>query len=366
MIDVANENTISLTEAAKQLPRRRAGKRTHVATLYRWGIRGLKGVRLETIQIGCGVGLYCTTEVDDAIHSSLVLTGTDNRGNIFGEWAHQDEAHFVALWQLFLEAKFGADGLDIIAIQPKAYAMQSGTDFRRVFVPAIVLVLLLVGVLTLNLIGRSLVPLQHLTIAARQVAAGNLASRVRVRTGDEFEWLADAFNQMASRLEGQITALRAMSGIDRMILGGTNFAEVSEDVVGHLASLTKCEVAAVIACDPDAPNMGTMISSHLGDTCCHERIVLPVAVGHQWCQPRQVALNDAGLIDAPYANCFRSYGQNYAVIIPVVLNDELKGVLLLGFKAQHDMSQDGTQRCIDLARKVNSSCSEKLFRLKAE
>ena len=58
MIDVANENTISLTEAAKQLPRRRAGKRTHVATLYRWGIRGLNGVRLETIQIG---GTRCTS-----------------------------------------------------------------------------------------------------------------------------------------------------------------------------------------------------------------------------------------------------------------------------------------------------------------
>ncbi len=296
-----------------------------------------------------GVALYCTTAVDASIHSSLVLAGVENRGSIFGEWVHQDETHFAALWQLFLRAKFGADALDIIALQPKAFAMQSGTDFRRVFIPAIVLVLVLVGVLTLNLIGRSLVPLQHLTIAARQVAGGNLASRVRVRTGDEFEWLAEAFNKMAARLEGQILTLRAMSGIDRMILGGTNFEEVSEDVVGHLASLTKCEVAAVIACDPDSPNMGTMISSHSGDTCCHERIVLPVDVGHRWCQPRQVSLHDADLTDAPYANRFRSYGQNYVVIIPVVLSDELKGVLLLGYTAQHNMTQGGTQRCIDLA-----------------
>ncbi|MCH8146942.1 MAG: DUF1580 domain-containing protein [Planctomycetes bacterium] len=58
MINVASERTLSLTEAAKQLPRRRAGKPTHVATVYRWGSRGLRGVRLETIQIG---GTRCTS-----------------------------------------------------------------------------------------------------------------------------------------------------------------------------------------------------------------------------------------------------------------------------------------------------------------
>ncbi len=57
-IDVANENILSLTEAAKRLPRRRKGSRPHVATLYRWASRGCKGVRLETIQIG---GTLCTS-----------------------------------------------------------------------------------------------------------------------------------------------------------------------------------------------------------------------------------------------------------------------------------------------------------------
>lgn len=58
MIDLENENVISLTAAAKQLPRRRAGKRPHVATLYRWASRGLREIRLETIQVG---GTMCTS-----------------------------------------------------------------------------------------------------------------------------------------------------------------------------------------------------------------------------------------------------------------------------------------------------------------
>jgi len=58
MINVAKENLISLTDAAKKLPRRRSGKRPHIATLYRWAQRGLHGVRLETLQAG---GSRCTS-----------------------------------------------------------------------------------------------------------------------------------------------------------------------------------------------------------------------------------------------------------------------------------------------------------------
>ena len=58
MIDLAVEHVVSLTEAATHLPRRRTGKRPHVATLYRWAARGMRGVKLETIRVG---GTLCTS-----------------------------------------------------------------------------------------------------------------------------------------------------------------------------------------------------------------------------------------------------------------------------------------------------------------
>ena len=58
MIDISRERVITFTEAAGHLPRRRMGRRPHVATLYRWTQRGLRGVRLESIQIG---GSLCTS-----------------------------------------------------------------------------------------------------------------------------------------------------------------------------------------------------------------------------------------------------------------------------------------------------------------
>ncbi|NLE37264.1 MAG: DUF1580 domain-containing protein [Pirellulaceae bacterium] len=58
MIDPNTESLLSLTEATKRLPRRRAGKRPNVSTLYRWSIAGCRGVILETIQVG---GTRCTS-----------------------------------------------------------------------------------------------------------------------------------------------------------------------------------------------------------------------------------------------------------------------------------------------------------------
>ena len=52
MIAISCESVISLSEAAKSLPRRRAGKKPNIATLYRWTNVGCRGVVLEFLQIG--------------------------------------------------------------------------------------------------------------------------------------------------------------------------------------------------------------------------------------------------------------------------------------------------------------------------
>lgn len=53
-----SEDILSLSQAAALLPRRRGSKKTNTCTLYRWTKRGLKGVVLESIQVG---GTRCTS-----------------------------------------------------------------------------------------------------------------------------------------------------------------------------------------------------------------------------------------------------------------------------------------------------------------
>lgn len=294
-----------------------------------------------------GVGLYCTTALDASVHS-VIDRNQAAGGSALAQWTDSGKQFHVASSPLTLEGVFHAPTIDVLSVQEESTMLESGADFQRVFLPAIVLVLLLVAVLSSNLIARSLVPLKDLTEAARQIAGGNLRSRVLVRTSDEFEWLAEAFNNMAARLGRQISTLEAMSGIDRLILSGTKFEGVAEDVVRHLIALTNCDAAAVIARDVDAPTKAKMISYFEGEFC-HERIDLPADMNNRWCQPRQVSIAEVEPVEAPYKRRFEIYGQDNGVLIPVVLDKELKGVLLLGFDAKQKMSEDAMQRCIDLA-----------------
>jgi hypothetical protein len=58
VIDSQVERLITLREAAAGLPCRRAGRRTHVATIFRWTTVGVRGVVLESLQVG---GVRCTS-----------------------------------------------------------------------------------------------------------------------------------------------------------------------------------------------------------------------------------------------------------------------------------------------------------------
>jgi len=295
-----------------------------------------------------GENLSCTQDMHTADVYEILTANADPERITPNEWQLDEEVYFGATWQLFLAGQFRASALNIVASVPKLQAMESSADFRRIFIPALLLVIILVGALSFKLIGESLTPLKRLTMAAHEFAGGDMESRVYVRSGDEFERLANAFNDMAGKMGRQISTMKTMSGIDQLILSGAKFDEVTEGAIHQLSSLTGCDAAAVIARDNDSQNWAKMISSYKGDFN-HERVGMPMDAGRQWREPCQVDLDTVDASVAPYKPKFQTYGQNYVVIIPIALGDELKGVLLLGFKSQFDMSHERLSHCIDLA-----------------
>ena len=57
MINITQEETFPLAEAAKFVPKRH-GRKVHFSTLWRWQKIGVRGVRLEVVRIG---GALCTS-----------------------------------------------------------------------------------------------------------------------------------------------------------------------------------------------------------------------------------------------------------------------------------------------------------------
>ena len=81
MIDTTIETVVTLAEAARLLPRRRAGRKCSKSTLYRWTTRGCRGTILESIQIGA---TKCTsTQALNRFFQRLTHRSADVRQTIY-------------------------------------------------------------------------------------------------------------------------------------------------------------------------------------------------------------------------------------------------------------------------------------------
>ena len=57
--DLFVEGAVPFREATKLIPKRRDGRATHVATIFRWASVGIRGIKLESIQLA---GTKCTSK----------------------------------------------------------------------------------------------------------------------------------------------------------------------------------------------------------------------------------------------------------------------------------------------------------------
>jgi PAS domain S-box-containing protein len=111
----------------------------------------------------------------------------------------------AGFWSLFLEYRFAAPDWRVIYAQPLDAGLAPLTRFRRTFPLAALLAVLIVAFLSFGQIRRSLGPLRALRVATARIARREFGPAVDVRSGDEFEDLAHAFNGMAASLQQQFT-----------------------------------------------------------------------------------------------------------------------------------------------------------------
>lgn len=118
--------------------------------------------------------------------------------------------------RLFLGAEFGAADWVFIQHSPLPEARWQGLPLMGWLVLVGAGTLLSIALLSLWQIRRTLVPLQQLTEGTRQLAAGVSQTRVVVRGHDELGVLAQAFNDMAGRIEGQLHELAHRAAHDSL------------------------------------------------------------------------------------------------------------------------------------------------------
>jgi diguanylate cyclase (GGDEF)-like protein len=138
--------------------------------------------------------------------------------------------------QLFLAGELGAGEWLFTQQAPRPRVRWQGLPLALWLGAVALLGLLAVALFSHWSIRRTLQPLRQLTQGTQALAAGAAGTRVEIRRDDEIGDLADAFNDMAQRIETQIGTLEGLAAIDRDILDGVSFERVAGHALQRLAS----------------------------------------------------------------------------------------------------------------------------------
>jgi signal transduction histidine kinase len=117
---------------------------------------------------------------------------------------------------------------------------------------------------------RMVVPIQALRAGAARIGSGDLTQRIKIKTGDEVEGLADQFNEMAGRLQESysdlenkveqrtdelarsVEELRALGQVSQAVNSTLDLENVLSTIVAKAVQLSETEAGAIYGYDEAA------------------------------------------------------------------------------------------------------------------
>lgn len=283
------------------------------------------------------------------------------------EWKAGGETYVAGYWSVFLKSMYYVPMWTAVLSEPRAEALAPMTDFKRTF-PFVVLVSIwFVLSLSIVQIRRSVVPLTRLHEATEKLARGALDVRVNVKSGDEFEKLADAFNSMAAHMEGQFKMLTTISQIDQALLSSLDQRAIVETVLREVPNVFPCEAIMLSLLRDDKPGERT---AHIrfGAERFNGVIRLTVADIDTMYENREHFWVRSDTDPPPYLFPLMMQGIGSCVVLPIFFQARASGFVALGFIESDALSGEDLPRARQLVDQVgvaltNASLVNELDRL---
>ncbi|HSD74050.1 MAG TPA: EAL domain-containing protein [Steroidobacteraceae bacterium] len=273
-------------------------------------------------------------------------------------------------WELFLSARFASPSWVIESSQPQLGFGDGDSGLRDVIPWTLAAAIILVLLVSSTQIRRSLVPLDELLKGTRRIAARDFDTRVSIRSADEFEELATAFNDMSDSLRSQFTALEALSEIDRLILTSPSIESILETLLGHVHRIAGCACVSVTLIDPDEGAHGR-VYSHDGSKAVRRdvhRILLGRDIDTLALTDEDTVVDLGAAESVPtYAADVAARGARYALTQPVRGPKGLTAILTLGYRQSPDLAGSDRGFARDFAARLavalnNVEREERLYR----
>ncbi len=305
-----------------------------VNSSYLWEISDLTSSRPQTelcVLADTGRALHCSLPNPAAFtkHAAKQMHRSESG---FFDWEGQETSFLAAYDTISLTADFDAPKWVILVSRARSNILEPLASFRRTFPLAIIGALCLVLLLSSTQIRRSLVPLEQLQRGTRRIADGEFETRVALSSGDEFEELADSFNDMAEQLGRQFNVLATMAEIDRAVLSTIDTPGVVEALLLRIPSLYPCDALSVTLLHPKG---GSVAETHVRAANAlagqrKERCTLSAADLEELHSSTGTVVYDDDEDLPSYLLPLASEGARLFIALPILAKSELLGIIALG------------------------------------
>jgi signal transduction histidine kinase len=242
-------------------------------------------------------------------------------------------------WTVFVELPVGE------AYQPLMASIQRS---------ALVLLaaLCLAAVAGIFLARRMVIPIRALRTGAARIGSGDLSQRIEVKTGDEFEALADQFNDMAGRLQESYTGLenkveqrtqelaqsvkelRALGEVTQAVNSTVDLETVLSTIVAKAAQLSNTDAGAIYVFDEVTEEFRLRATYGLEPGAVAEirdrHIRLgETAIGEAALQRMPIQIPDLQNAPSSTLDIIIRAGFRALLIVPLLSNDQIVGALVV-------------------------------------
>lgn len=285
-------------------------------------------------------------------------------------WKNGDDTYVGEYRRIAMESFFFAPDMIVVLAQPEKFAYAAIAQFSAIYPPVIVLAVLIVALLSAQLIKKYLTPLERLKAATLRIAEGDFSSRVNINSHDEFEALADSFNEMTRRLRSQFDILSTMAEIDRHILSALDAEEIVNIALSRLPDVLYCDLISIAKVDPGTYQVSDIHTRRTG----HDTDIMakPIELSQDDIlsllerQGSLIETNVNGKLSA-YLKAFRGVDDWTFLIVPVVVNGTLSSIICLGYQGHNPIPPESRDAVRNFGDRIavalsNAAWEEKLYR----
>ncbi|GAB6095287.1 hypothetical protein JCM14469_15390 [Desulfatiferula olefinivorans] len=284
---------------------------------------------------------------------------SDNLESRSLEYVTGDEGFFIGYWPMFLQSRFEAPNLIVALRNTRDDVFAPLFHFKILFPLVALLSFWVVLLLSLIAIRKSMVPLEKLNEGAGRLALRQFDTRVDVRTGDEFEVLADTFNRSADRLGRHFHAMEAMADIDRAVHASLNTQTIVATAMEHMYDFFSCASISFGLARGTNPEALHMFTAHQRDFDALDEETLRLSAEDRLNLVRRPDL----LISLPrdprpsFLPRRLSSAIQQVLAIPLFHHQTLAGLICLGHMKPVSFSDEDMTHIQRLASQVSSSLS---------